>query len=83
MYEFSEIDLFNKWTVMKFATEVQDQRDKKDDDLEKKKMKYEQSLKDEQLTFEGSIKEMDENIEACINFTEPRMYEKQADLITT
>lgn len=76
MYEFSEIDLFNKWTVMKFATEVQDQRDKKDDDLEKKKMKYEQNLKDDQLTFEGSIKEMDENIELCINFTEPRMYEK-------
>jgi len=39
-------------------------------------MKYEQSLKDDQITFEGSIKEMDENIEACINFTEPRMYEK-------
>lgn len=25
---------------------------------------------------------MDENIEACINFTEPRMYEKYAELIT-
>lgn len=75
MYDFSEVDLFNKWTVMKFASDVYDQRDKKDDDLEIKKKKYETQLKDEQATFETSIKEMDEYIENCITFTEPRMFE--------
>jgi len=67
---------------MKFATEVYDQRDKKDDDLETKKKKYEQQLKDEQATFETSIKEMDEYIDGCINFVEPRMFETYAELIT-
>jgi len=58
--------------VLKFGQEIYDQRDKKDEDLDKRKNKYETQLKDEQCTFDSVIKDLDDNIEGCINFSDAR-----------
>jgi len=48
-----------------------------------RKIKYAEVLKEEQATFDSVIKDLDDSIEGCINFSDPKYFERHAECITT